>query len=84
MPMTHSSLEGLVADALMASQAAEAEEVKLKEAIRLRGCNEEFIADPALLTEGKVWQTHRIDLGCTISPCASSDCLLLKFISSGC
>ena len=26
----------------------------MKELIRLRGCNEEFIADPALLQEGKV------------------------------
>ena len=35
-------------------QAAEAEVVKMKELIRVRGCNEEFIADPALLQEGKV------------------------------
>ena len=48
----------------------------MKEAIRLRGCNEEFIADPALLTEGKVWETYRIDQGCIISPPVHSDCLL--------
>ena len=39
---------------MLALQAAESEVVKLKELIRLRGCNEEFIADPALLQEGKV------------------------------
>ena len=39
---------------MLALQAAESEVVKLKELIRLRGCNEEFIADPALLLEGKV------------------------------
>lgn len=38
----------------MAVQAAEGEVVKLKELIRVRGCKEEFIADPALLQEGKV------------------------------
>ena len=35
-------------------QAAESEVVTMKERIRLRGCKEEFIADPALLQEGKV------------------------------
>ena len=33
-----------------AAQAAEAEVVKMKELIRVRGCNEEFIADPAFST----------------------------------
>lgn len=40
--------------AVVLVQAAESEVAKMKELIRLRGCNEEFIADPALLQEGLV------------------------------
>ncbi len=48
-------------------QAAESEVVTMKERIRLRGCKEEFIADPALLQEGKVR-----------SPSKRMSCLVLR------
>ena len=52
-----------------AVQAAEAEVVKMKELIRVRGCNEEFIADPALLQEGKVHFCPAVSAQQYLQPC---------------
>ena len=54
-----------------AVQAAEAEVVKMKELIRVRGCNEEFIADPALLQEGKVQLCPALPLNGLPAPASS-------------
>ena len=65
-----------------AVQAAEAEVVKMKELIRVRGCNEEFIADPALLQEGKVQHCPAFLLSSLSGP-ASSTFLQGKEASQG-
>ena len=65
-----------------AVQAAEAEVVKMKELIRVRGCNEEFIADPALLQEGKVQLCPALPLSSLPGPASSRHCFRTRSLST--